>query len=106
MCKRCMEGMLNSLNTDIHDRHGNKLKRSRRHLIEKMTKPKMKPVIDFSTCHHDTKEGFQEESDFTYLKKSYRDGLQKSGKAHSLLDKNCMTCFTPLLPVHEGGNVD
>jgi hypothetical protein len=71
-----------------------------------MTKPKMKPVKDFSTCHHDTKEGFQEESDFTYLKKSYRDGLRKSGKAHSLLDKNCMTCFTPLLPVHEGGDVD
>ena len=51
------------------------MKRSRRHLIEKMMKPKTKLVIDFSTCHHDTKEGFQEESDFTYLKKSYRDGL-------------------------------
>ncbi len=75
MCKMCMERTLNSLNTDIHDCHGNKLKRSRRHLIEKMTKPKMKHVIDFSTCHHDTTEGFQEESDFTYLKKSYRDGL-------------------------------
>ena len=106
MCKRCMEGMLNSLNNDVTDLHGNLLKRSRRHLLEKMTKPKMKLVIDFSTCHHDTKEGFQEESDFTYLKKSYRDGLRKSGKAHSLLDKNCMTCFTPLLPVHEGGDVD
>ena len=106
MCKRCMEGMLNSLNNDVTDLHGNLLKRSRRHLIEKMTKPKTKCVIDFSTCHHDTKEGFQEESDFTYLKKLYRDGLQKSGKAHSLLDKNCMTCCTPLLPVHEGGDVD
>jgi hypothetical protein len=61
MCKMCMEGMLNSLNTDIHDRHGNKLKRSRRHLIEKMTKPKTKHAIDFSMCNHDTKEGFQEE---------------------------------------------
>ncbi len=54
----------------------------------------------------DTKEDFLEESDFTYLKKSYRDGSQKSGKAHSLLDKNYMTCFTPLLPVHDGGDVD
>ena len=71
-----------------------------------MTKLKTKLVRDFSMCHHDTKEGFQEESDFTYLKKSYRDGLQKSGKAQSLLDKNCMTCCTPLLPVHEGGGVD
>ena len=49
MCKRCMEGMLNSLNNDVTDLHGNLLKRSRRHLIEKMTKPKMKLVIDFST---------------------------------------------------------
>ena len=40
--------------------------------------------MDFSTCHHDAKEGFQEESDFTYLKKLYRDGLQKTGKARSL----------------------
>ena len=66
----------------------------------------MKLVIDFSTCHHDTKDGFQEESDFTYLKKSYRDGLQKAGKAHSLIDKNCMKCCTVLLPVHEGGDVN
>jgi hypothetical protein len=43
--------------------------------LEYMTKPKMKSIIDFSTCHHDTKEGFQAKSDFTYLKKSYRDGL-------------------------------
>ena len=67
MCKICMEGMINSLNTDVTDRHGNKLKRSRRHIFENMTKPKTKFVIDFRTCHHDTKEGFQEESDFTYL---------------------------------------
>ena len=106
MCKMCMEGMLNSLKTDIHDRHGNKLKRSRRHLVEKMTKPKTPREIDFRTCNHDTKEGFQEESDFTYLKKSYRDGLRKVGKAHSLIDKNCMKCCTPLLPVHEGGDVN
>jgi hypothetical protein len=98
--------MLNSLNTDIHDCHGNKLKRSRRHLIEKMTKSKTKRAINFSMCNHDTKEGFQEESDFTYLKKLYRDGLQKAGKAHSLIDKNCMKCCTPLLPVHEGGDVN
>ena len=106
MCKRCMEGMLNSLNNDVTDLHGNPLKRSRRHLLEKMTKPKTKCGMDFSMCNRDTKEGFREESDFTYLKKSYRDGLQKSGKAHSLLDKNCMTYFTPLLPVHESGDVD
>ncbi len=81
------------------------MKRSRHHILENMTKPKTKFVIDFSMCHH-TKEGFQEESDFTYLKKSYRDGLQKSGNAHSLLDKNCMTCCTPLLPAHEGGDIN
>ena len=106
MCKRCMEGMLNSLNNDVTDLHGKLLKRSRRHLIEKMTKPKMKLVFDFSTCHHDTKEGFQEESDFTYLRKLYRDGLQKAGNASSLLKKNCMKCSTPLLPAHEGGDVN
>jgi hypothetical protein len=106
MCKICMEGMINSLNTDVTDCHGNKLKRSRRHILEYMTKPKTKCVMDFSTCRHDTKEGFQEESDFTYLKKSYRDGLLKAGKAHSLLDKNCMTCCTPLLPAHEGGDIN
>ncbi len=71
MCKRCMEGMINSLNTDVTDRHGNKLKRRRRHILEYMTKPKKKFVIGFSTCIHDTKEGFQAESDFTYLKKLY-----------------------------------
>jgi hypothetical protein len=52
MCKICMEGMINSLNTDVTDRHGNKLKRSRRHILEYMTKPKTKCVMDFSTCHH------------------------------------------------------
>jgi hypothetical protein len=97
-----MEGILNSLNTDATDRHGNKLKRSRRHILEKMTKPKTKCVIDLRMCHHDTKEGFNKDSDFKYLKKSYRDGLQKTGKALSNLDKNCMTCCTPPLPVHEG----
>ena len=106
MCKRCMEGMLNSLNTDVTDRHGNKLKRSKCHILEYMTKPKTKSVIDFSICHHDTKEGFQEESDFTYLRKSYRDGLRRAGNARSLLEKNCMKCNTPLLPVHEGGDVN
>jgi hypothetical protein len=61
MCKGCMEGMLNSLNTDVTGRHRNKLKRSRRHILEYMTKPKTKCVIDFSTtCHHDNKEGFQD----------------------------------------------
>jgi hypothetical protein len=81
--------MINSLNTDVTDHHGNKLKRSRHHILDYMTKPKTKFVFDFSMCHHDTKEGFQEESDFTYLKKSDRDGLQKMGM-HSLLDKNGM----------------
>jgi len=101
-----MEGMINSLNTDVTDHHGNKFKRRRCHILENTTKPKTKFVIDFRTCHHDTKEGFQEESDFTYLKKSYKDGLQKTGKDHSLLDKNCMTCCTPLLPVNEGGDIN
>ncbi len=59
MCKRCMEGTLNSLNTDVTDCHGNKLKRTRCHILEYMTKPKTKFVIDFSTCHHDTKEGLR-----------------------------------------------
>ncbi len=71
MCKRCTEGMINSLNTDVTDRHGNKLKRSRRQILEYMTKPKTNGVMDFCMCHHDNKEGFQEESDFTHLKKSY-----------------------------------
>ena len=101
-----MDGMINSLNTDVTDRHGNKLKRSRCHILENVTKPKTKFVIDFIMCHHDTKEGFQEESDFTYLKKSYKDRLQKTGKAHSLLNTNCMMCCTPLLPVHEGSDIN
>ena len=106
MCKRCTEGMINSLNADVTACHENKLKRRKRNILEYMTKPKTKCVIDFSTCHHDTKEDFQEENDFTYLKKSNRDGLRKTGKAHSLLDKNCMTCCTPLLPAHEGGDIN
>jgi hypothetical protein len=48
-----------------------------------MTKPKMKSVIDFSTCHHYTKEGFQEESDFTQLEKSFQDGLQQGEDSFS-----------------------
>jgi hypothetical protein len=40
MCKICMEGMINSLNTDVTDSHGNKLKRSRRHILEYMTSQK------------------------------------------------------------------
>ena len=63
MCKRCIDSMIKCLNTDVPDRHGNKLRRSRCHILEYMTKPKTKFVIDFSTCHHDTKEGFQEESE-------------------------------------------
>ncbi len=98
--------MINSLNTDDTDRHGSKLKRSRRHILEYMTKPKTMCAMDFSMCHHDTKEGFQAESDFTYLKKSYRDALRKSGNAHSLLDISCMTCCTPLLPALEGGDIN
>ena len=70
-----MQGMINSLNTDVTNCHGNKLKRSRHHILEYMTKPKTKCVIDYSMFHCDTKEGFQEESDFTYPKKLYRDGL-------------------------------
>jgi hypothetical protein len=67
-----MEDMMDSPDTDLADRHGNKLKRSRRQIIEFMTKPKSKCVVDWSKCHHDIAEGFQRESDFTYLKKSYR----------------------------------
>jgi hypothetical protein len=104
--KQCTEGMINSLNTDFTVRHGNKLKKSRWYILENMTKPKTKCVIDFSMCRHDTKEGFQEESDLTYLKKLHRDGLQKAGKAHSLRNKNCMTCCTPLLPSHKGGDIN
>ena len=70
-----MDGMSNSLHNDVTDRHGNKLKRNKHHIIEYMTKPKMKCVIDFSTCHHGTKEGFQEESNTTYMTKLYRAGL-------------------------------
>ncbi len=106
MCKRCMEGILNSLNSDFTDRHGNKLKKSKCHILEYTTKPKTKCVINFSMYHHDTREGFQEESGSTYLKKSYRDGLQKAGNASSLLKKNYMKCHTPLLPAHEGGDVN
>ena len=71
-----------------------------------MTKPKTKCAVDWSKCHHDAKEGFQTESDFTYLKKSFHDGMRKTGKADSLLDKNCMKCNKPLLPIDEGGDGD
>ena len=33
-------------NSDVTDRHGNKLKRSRRHILEFMTNPKTTCVID------------------------------------------------------------
>ena len=106
MCSICMEDMMDSPDTDLADRHGNKLKRSRRQIIELMTKPKSKCVVDWSKCHHDIAEGFQAESDFTYLKKSFRDGMRKTRKADSLLDKNCMKCNKPLLPIDEGGDGD
>ncbi len=75
-----MEGMINSLNTDVTDRHGNKLKRSRCHILEYMTKPKTKCVMDFSMCRHDTKEGFQEESGFTYLRSLTEMVCEKPGR--------------------------
>ena len=106
MCSICMEDMMDSPDTDLADRHGNKLKRSRRQIIEFMTKPKSKCVVDWSKCHHDIAEGFQRESDFTYLKKSFRDGMRKTGKADYLLDKNCMKCNKPLLLIDEGGDGD
>ncbi len=106
MCSICMEDMMDSPDTDLADRHGNKLKRSRRQIIEFMTKPKSKCVVDWSKCHHDIAEGFQRESDFTYLKKSFRDGMRKTGKADSLLDKNCMKCNKPLLSIDKGGDGD
>jgi hypothetical protein len=68
-----MEEMMDSPDTDAADRHGNKLKRSRRHLLNFMTKPKTKSTIDWSKCHHGTKEGYQTESDFTYLKQIVLD---------------------------------
>ena len=104
MCSICMEDMMDSPDADLADRHGNKLKRSRCQIIEFMTKPKSKCVVDWSKCHHDIAEGFQRESDFTYLKKSFRDGMRKTGKADCLLDK--MKCNKPLLPIDEGGDGD
>ena len=106
MCSICMEDMMDSPDADLADKHGNKLKRSRRQRSEFMMKPKSKCVVDWSKCHHYTAEGFQAESDFTYLKKSFRDGMRKTGKADSLLDKNCMKCNKPLLPIDEGGDGD
>ncbi len=106
MCSICMEDMMDNPDADVADRHRNKLKRNRRQIIEFMTKPKTKCAIDWNKCHYDTKEGFQTESDFTYLKKSFRDGMRKTGKADSLLDKNCMKCKKPLLSIDKGGNGD
>ena len=74
--------------------------------ISEFDKAKNEVFNGFRMCHHDTKEGFQDESDFTYLKKLYRDGLQKSGMAHLLLNKNCITCCSSLLPTHEGGDIN
>ena len=101
-----MEDMIDNSDADIADRHGNKSKRSRCQIIKFMTKPKTKCAVDWSKYHHDTKEGFQTESDFTYLKKSFHDGMRKTGKADSLLDKNCMKCNKPLLSIDEGGDDD
>ena len=106
MCSICMEDMMDNPDVDVTDRHGNKLKRSRRQIIEFTMKPKTKCAVDWSKCHHDTKEGFQTESDFTYLKKSFCDGMRKTGKADSLLDKNCMKCNKPLFSIDEGGDDD
>ncbi len=106
MCSICMEDMMDSPDVDVADRHGKKLKRSQCQKIEFMTKPKTKCAVDWSKYHHDTKEGFQTESDFTYLKKSFCDVMRKTGKAESLHDKNCMKCNKPLLPIDEGGDGD
>ena len=79
---------MDSPDADVADRHGIKLKRSRCQIIKFMTKPKTKCAVDWSKCHHDTKEGFQTESDFMYLKKSFHDGMRKTGKADSFLTRN------------------
>ena len=60
MCSSCMEDMMDSPDADVADRHGNKLKRSRCHIINFMTKPKTKCAVDWRKCHHDTKEGFRQ----------------------------------------------
>ena len=93
---------MDSPDADVADRHGNKPKRSRRQIIEFMTKPKTKCAVDWSKYHHGTKEGFQAGSNFMYLKKSFCDGMRKTEKADSLLDKICMKCKKTLLPIHEG----
>ncbi len=64
MCKRCMKDMINGLNTNVIDRHGNIFKSSRHPVLEYMIMPKMKCIIDFSMCGHNTQEGFQGERDF------------------------------------------
>ena len=97
---------MDSPDADVADSHGNKLKRSQCQIIECMMKPKTKCAVDWSKCHHDTKEGFQTESNFMYLKKSFCDGMRKTGKADSLLDKNSRKCNKPLLPIDKGGNGD
>lgn len=92
MCSSCIEDMIENPDADVVDNYGNKLKRSWYHIIHFMTKPKTKCAVDWSNCHHDTKEALQAENDFTYLKKSFRDGMRMTGKADSLLNKNCMKC--------------
>jgi hypothetical protein len=58
-CSCCIEDMKDSPDTDVADKHGNKLKRSRHQIIEYMTKPKTKcHDVDWSKCRHDTHEGF------------------------------------------------
>jgi hypothetical protein len=71
----------------INCMNDNKLKRIGHHIIEFMTMPKTKCTVDWNKCHHDTKESFQTESDFTYLKKSFRDGMRKSGNLNLFLTR-------------------
>ncbi len=56
-----------------------------------MAKPKIRcDVVDSGKCCQESQDDFQAKSDFTYLKKSVRDGVRKDEMADSLLDKNCM----------------
>lgn len=47
---------------------------------------------DDNCCKHDDISTWQEVSDFSYLQKSYRNGLIKRGKENELLDMECSRC--------------
>jgi len=49
-------------------------------------------LVDENSCQHDDLNSWQQDADFCYFQKAYRNRLIKRGKDYELLDMNCFKC--------------